>query len=387
MLETIIRNANVNGDITDIGITGDKITAVEKKIQLSAPSEFDASGRVTIPGFIDCHMHLDKSYLIEKADAAYVDGTGAEKGALTRKYKKEFTVEDIYNRAEKVILHALKSGTLALRTNVDVDAIVGLKGIEALIALREKYKNRVTIQIAAFAQEGIFADGETDKLLIEALKMGADLIGGHTITCGEGKKHIDFILNTVNEYDVPADFHLDESGSRADFLLPYVVEKADSMGLGARINAIHMCTLAALSPEERRDAIRQLEKSGIKATIAPTAISTRALAPVKELLESGIVAGLGSDNVRDFFNPLGSGDIKQAAMLLSYLQRFFTEKEQKQIWDMMTVNGAEILGIEQFGITEGAIADITVLDAKTAPEVIALQADPVYLMRSGAEIK
>lgn len=387
MLETIIRNANVNGDITDIGITGDKITAVEKKIQLSAPSEFDASGRVTIPGFIDCHMHLDKSYLIEKADAAYVDGTGAEKGSLTRKYKKDFTVEDIYRRAEKAVRHALKSGTLVLRTNVDVDAIVGLKGIEALLALKEKYKNRITIQVAAFAQEGIFADGVTDKLLADALKMGADLIGGHTITCGEGKKHIDFILEKAREFDVCADFHLDESGSRADFLLPYVAEKVSEMGLCGRINGIHMCTLAALSPEERKDAIGLLAESGIKATIAPTAISTRALAPVKELLLAGVVAGLGSDNIRDFFNPLGSGDIKQAALLLSYSQRFFTRREQEQVWGMITASGAGLLGIEQYGIAEGADANITVLDAVNASLVIATQANPLYLMRSGIEIR
>jgi cytosine/creatinine deaminase len=382
MLDLIVRQANLNGSLRDLGIQGETLVAIADHLNEAAHREVFADGRVVIPGFVDCHLHLDKCLLNEKSP--YVDGTGPEKGALTLKRKVDFTVDDITARAETMIQRAIASGTLALRTNVDVDASVGLKGIQALVALREKYRSLITIQIAAFAQEGVFADGQTESLLEEALKAGADLLGGHTIAKGEGEKHIDFILNLAKKANVDADFHLDESGQRQHYLLPYVIQRMKALGLRGHVNGIHSCTLAALEPQELQEALALMAEQRLSVTVAPTAISTRALAPVKKLLEAGILVGLGSDNIRDFFNPLGSGDIKHAALLLSYVHRFFSADEQTAIWNMITVNGAALLKLPQYGLTlEGAPAHLTVLDALTPQTVIAYTAQPVLLVRSG----
>lgn len=381
MLDLIIRQARLDGTLQDLGIQGDTLVAIVDHLNESAHREVFADGRVAIPGFVDCHLHLDKCLLNEQSP--YVDGTGPEKGALTLQRKVDFTLEDITSRAERMIQRAIASGTLALRTNVDVDASVGLKGIQALIALREKYRSLITIQVAAFAQEGVFADGQTEALLDEALKLGADLVGGHTIAKGEGEKHIDFILNLAKKYNVDADFHLDESGQRQHYLLPYVTEKMRALGLSGRVNGIHNCTLTALEPHELQDALQRMVDQHMSVTVAPTAISTRSLAPVKKLLEAGILVGLGSDNIRDFFNPLGSGDIKHAALLLSYVHRFFTAEEQNAIWKMITVNGAALLKLPHYGLRVGAKAHVTILDAQSPQTVIAYTAQPVFLVRSG----
>ena len=159
------------------------------------------------------------------------------------------------------------------------------------------------------------------------------------------------------------------------------------MGLEGRVNAIHMCTLAALTPEERKRAIELLSEAGFTATIAPTAISTRRIAPVKELIGGGITVGLGSDNIRDFFNPLGSGDVKQVALLLSYIQRFFTDEEVDSVWEMLTYGGARLLGLKEYGISESAAANVTIFGAATPREVLAYQAQPALIVRSGKVIE
>lgn len=382
-MEWIIKNACVGGQLLDIAVDGGKIADMGKNLDYNAEHTYDAKGGITVPGLVDCHAHIDKSHLNEQSP--YVPGTGPEKGALTRGEKAKFTVENITRRAELVIGHAIKTGTLALRTNVDVDGIVGLKGIEALLALRDKYKDTLHLQIAAFAQEGIFQDGKTPELLEEALNMGANLVGGHTITGGEGEKHIDFILDLACKYKVEADFHLDESGSRQHYLLPYLARQMQERGLQGRVNGIHMCTLAALTEEELEEALALLKSSGLKATIAPTAIATRQVAPVKKLLAAGVPVGLGSDNVRDFFNPLGCGDIKQMALLLSYLQAFYTAGEVDSVWRMITEAGAEILGID-YGIKVGGAADVTVFPADNPAEVIASQVQPDFILRKGISL-
>jgi cytosine deaminase len=381
MLDIIIQRANVNGEIVDIAINNGMIVEVSKSISDEAKMLYDAQKRVVIPGFVDCHTHLDKCLLNEKQ--VYVEGSGPEKGALTYAMKKDFTVEDITARAETMIKKAIQAGTLHWRTNVDVDGAVGLKGIEALLALKKKYEHQIHLQVVAFAQEGVFWDGVTEGMLEEALKMGADLVGGHTIAKGEGEKHIDFILNLAKKYNVEADFHLDESGNREHYLLPYLSKKMIELGLEGRVNGIHLCTLSALSEAELEEAMVAIQASKLKVTTAPTAISTRNIAPVKRLLQAGVNVGLASDNMRDFFNPLGNGDIKHVALLLSYIQRFFTEEDIQSMFDMITVMGAKVISVENYGIRVGEVADITVLDAYSPKEVIAYQVQPVLLVRNG----
>jgi cytosine/creatinine deaminase len=385
MLDVLIRKANVNGAIVDIAIKDGVIVDIDNQIYGDANVVFDAQKRITIPGFVDCHTHLDKCLLNEQQP--YQEGTGPQKGALTYEMKKNFTVEDITVRAEKMINRAIKAGTLHWRTNVDVDGSVGLKGIEALLKLKKKYENLIHIQVAAFAQEGVFWDGQTEVLLEEALKIGADLVGGHTIAKGEGEKHIDFILDLAKKYGVKADFHLDESGNREHYLLPYLSKKIVENNLQGQVNGIHLCTLSALTPEELEEAMKYIEDAQLSVTVAPTAISTRNIAPVKRVLKTGVPVGLASDNMRDFFNPLGSGDVKQVALLLSYLQRFFLQEEVEQVFKMITDGGAKVLSLKDYGIKIGATADVTVLDASSVNEVIAYQSQPAFTVRAGTVIE
>jgi cytosine/creatinine deaminase len=385
MLDVLIRKANVNGAIVDIAIKDGVIVDIDNQIYGDANVVFDAQKRITIPGFVDCHTHLDKCLLNEQQP--YQEGTGPQKGALTYEMKKNFTVEDITVRAEKMINRAIKTGTLHWRTNVDVDGSVGLKGIEALLKLKKKYEKLIHIQVAAFAQEGVFWDGQTEVLLEEALKIGADLVGGHTIAKGEGEKHIDFILDLAKKYGVKADFHLDESGNREHYLLPYLSKKIVENNLQGQVNGIHLCTLSALTPEELEEAMKYIEDAQLSVTVAPTAISTRNIAPVKRVLKTGVPVGLASDNMRDFFNPLGSGDVKQVALLLSYLQRFFLQEEVEQVFKMITDGGAKVLSLKDYGIKIGATADVTVLDASSVNEVIAYQSQPAFTVRAGTVIE
>lgn len=381
MIDILITNAKLEGKIVDISITDQRIESIGKLANKDAKIALDAQENIVIPGFVDSHTHLDKCLLNELKP--YQDVTGPEKGKLTVELKEQFTVEDIINRAERMLKSAIQNGTLYVRTNVDVDESVGTKGVEALLHLKKKYEDQINVQVVAFAQEGVFADNKTQDLLRESLQMGADLVGGHTIAKGEGKPHIDFILSLAKEFDVEADFHLDESGNREHYLLPYLCEKMIEMDLGGRVNGIHCCTLSALNEEELEEALDYIKKAQLKVTVAPTAISTRNIAPVKEVLKTNVTMGLGNDNIRDFFNPLGNGDVRHVALLLSYLQRFFTKEENEAIVHMITKGGAEHLGFKDYGIKEQGSADITILNAKNNYELIANQHKPMTIIRKG----
>jgi cytosine/creatinine deaminase len=381
MLDILVRNALVNGQLVDIEIQSGKVISLLPNSSASSKKIIDAKGGLVIPGFIDAHSHLDKSLLNEQSP--YVDGTGPEKGKLTLARKKDFTVQDIYYRAEKMLKRAIRSGTLAIRTNVDVDGFVGLKGIEALLKLKKDYADQIKIQVVAFAQEGVFIDDQTQSLLDQALVLGADLVGGHTIANGEGEKHIDVILGLAKKFNVEADFHLDESGKREHYLLPYLAKQMEALGLQGRVNGIHLCTLSALSEEELTSALELIKKVNLKVTVAPTAISTRALAPVKRLIKNGTLVALGSDNLRDFFNPLGTANVRDVASLLSYVHRFYAADEVEKLFKMITTDGATLLGLKDYSITVNGDANLVILPSNQIAEIMAYQDAPLAVIRRG----
>ena len=52
-----------------------------------------------------------------------------------------------------------------------------LTGLKAMLELREEVSDLVTMQIIAFPQEGMYSFPGGDRLVEEALKMGADVVG------------------------------------------------------------------------------------------------------------------------------------------------------------------------------------------------------------------
>lgn len=289
----------------------------------------------TIPGFSNEHAHLDKGMLVP--GARYEDAPAAVRGEWTRGFKAHFTKTDIYARAEQALLNMISYGTTYVRTHVDVDPLVGLKGIEAILELKENYAKDIVIDITAFNQEGFERYSETEQLLAEALKMGHMGIGGHTLTDSDGEKHIQRIFDLAEQYDVPwIEFHTDESGKPEHFLLPNIAEETKQRGLNGKVYAIHCNTLANVSVDQAKATIEQVVESGLHVVVCPTAIATRAITRTKELLKSGVRLTLGSDNIGDLFNPLGSGNMLNYAQMLTYIQRFYEPDEMQSICDMIT---------------------------------------------------
>ncbi len=290
---------------------------------------------MTFGGWVNDHAHLDKGFLIQ--NHKYLDVSAPERASITRELKKSFTVSDIKIRAAKALQLMMDTGTVYIRTHVDVDPIVGLKGIEALLELKEELADRIILEITAYNQEGFDRYPEVPELLREAMRMGIKGIGGHTSIDANGRLHIDRTLSLAEEGGAEwIEFHTDETGRPADFLLPYLAEKSISEGIGPMITAIHCNSLSYVSDIAAEAAIELAARAGLQVTVCPTAMATRKLTKIKRMLDSEIRVRLGSDNIGDMFNPLGSGNMVQYAQLLAYDQRFFEADELQQLLQMMT---------------------------------------------------
>ena len=340
----------------------------------------NAKGQLLIPGLVDAHVHLDKALLLDRYPA--VEGTFAEALQKTLQAKHEYTVTDIQTRARKIIEKAIAFGTTAMRTHVEVDPILQLKSLEALLPLKREYAWGIDLQLAIFAQEGITNQPGTIDLLQQAMVMGGDAIGSAPYVDPDPEENIRTIFNLAQKFDCDVDFHLDFLDDDAPLLLPIVIEETQKRNWHNRVCLGHMTKLAGLTPERLADLIPQLRETGIAVLALPatdlymmarqdTHNVRRGVAPLNRLAESGVRVGLATNNVQNLFTPFGDGDVLKICTLLAQVLQLGTTASHQLCLEMATSKAAQAIGIDDYGIEVGKVADLVLLDAYSVSEAIA----------------
>src|SRR5215470_6650887 len=208
-MDLILRNACLASDpgrLTDIGIAGGRIAALAPQLA-AAGEELDVGGRLVSPGFVETHLHLDKSCILDRC--------GAEQGNLDEairevaRVKAAFTPQDVYARAKRVLERCILNGTTHIRTHVEVDPGIGLRGLEGVLPLVREYAWAVDLEICIFPQEGLLNRPGTEALMIAALEQGGNLIGACPYTDTNPHGQIDRIFSLAGELGVDIDMHLD----------------------------------------------------------------------------------------------------------------------------------------------------------------------------------
>jgi len=196
------------------------------------PGVLNVGDRLVLPGFVDAHVHLDKAYLLDRCCAKTGDFTEALEQTMAA--KRNFSHDDIVQRARRMIENAIAFGTTLLRTHAEVDHVVGLTAVQALLALRDDYAWALTIQVAAFAQEGITNVAGCVDLLRKALEMGCDVIGSAPYCDPDPIQNICQVFDLAQKFNCAVDFHLDyhwETRNSPIFIL-FCRKQSDVAGSG-----------------------------------------------------------------------------------------------------------------------------------------------------------
>ena len=339
----------------------------------------DAKGQLLIPGLVDAHIHLDKALLLDRYPA--VEGSFTEALQKTLQAKQEYTITDIQNRARNIIEKAIAFGTTAMRTHVEVDPILQLKSLEALLPLKAEYAWGITLQLAVFAQEGITNQSGTADLLRKAMAMGGDVIGSAPYVDSNPEENIRIIFDIAQEFDCDVDFHLDFLDDEAPLLLPIVIEETLKRGWHNRVCLGHMTRLAGLTPTELIALVPALKEAGIAILALPatdlymmarqdTYNVRRGIAPIHQLAELGVKVGLATNNVQNLFTPFGDGDVLKICTLLAQVLQLGTTASHQLCLEMATSRAAEAIGINNYGIAIGKVADLILLEASSVSEAI-----------------
>jgi cytosine/creatinine deaminase len=396
--DILIKNVALPGidGLRDIGIAGGRFTGIEPGLSSPSALVLDAEGRMAVAGFVEPHIHLDKALISERAPVN-VSGTLTEAIEILWEIKRNYTVDEIADRAGRVLTRAIEHGISRLRSHVDVDPIGGTRPAEGLIRARERFRDWIDIQIVAFPQEGIVKSPGTEALMRRAIELGVDVVGGMPFNENspeDSRRHIEIVFDIARAFDADIDMHVDETDDPNARTLEVVAELTIARGWQGRVTAGHTCALAAYSRDYADHVIAKLREANVNMIANPATNlmlqgrlddypKRRGVTQVKELLAAGVNVACGQDCVHDTFYPFGQNDPLEIGFLLCHASHMSQPAEILNVMEMVTSNGARALRVPDFGVAVGGVADLVVLDARDAREAFAIRTPRRWVIRKG----
>jgi cytosine/creatinine deaminase len=375
----------------DIGIAGGRIVEIAPAIAADAPRE-ELDGRLVIAGFVESHIHLDKSCILDRHHAGH--GTLEEAIASVAAAKRAFTEADVYARARRTLEKAIVQGTTRMRTHVEVDPRIALAGFAAARRLQHDYRWAIDLEICVFPQEGLINDPGTEELLVEACEQGADLIGGCPYTDSDPLTHIAHIFDLARRFDLDIDFHLDFDLDPSWMHLDEVCRHTEAHRWGGRVAVGHVTKLSTVDHARLAAIGRRLAEAGVAVTVLPATDLflmgrahqhnvPRGVAPAHRLLAQGVTCSLATNNVLNPFTPFGDCSLLRMANLYANIAQLGRPAELRACLDLVTTLPARLLNATDYGIAVGHPADLVVLDSRDPAMAVAELAPPLLGLKRG----
>ena len=351
----------------------------------------DAQGNLVTESFINPHLHLCKVYTRQMMDEEaltdyHAEGMGKSMTTieLAARIKEKYDEAWIIKNVRKAVAQAAIHGNTHIRAFADVDSKARLKGVKALIRARDEFKGIVEIQVCAFAQDGWVREPGVDKLMRQAMELGADVVGGIPwieYTEADVQQHVREIFDLAQEFNKDVSMLVDDAGDPGLRSLEAMAVEAIRRGWQGRALAHHARAMA-LYPQPYFQKIAALLKQARMAVVSDP--HTGPLhARVKELLVEGVTVCLGQDDISDAYYPFGRNNMLEVAFLAAHLLWMTTNRELEILYDMVTFNAAQAMNVNDHQLKVGASANLVVLNAPNVLEAMREHAAPRYVITNG----
>ncbi|MEY8835035.1 amidohydrolase family protein [Phaeobacter italicus] len=396
MFDLLIKGGTLpDGSVADIGIAGDTIAEIAPALEATAKETIDATGDLVSPPFVDPHFHMDAtlSYGQPRVNAS---GTLLEGINLWGELREEASVEDMVERALTYCDWAASMGLLAIRTHVDTTPD-HLRGVTAMLELREAVKDYIDLQLVAFPQDGLYRTETGRANLLRALDMGVDVVGGiphFERTMQEGADSLVDLCRIAAERGLMVDIHCDETDDPLSRHIETLARETLRHGLGGRVAGSHLTSMHSMDNYYVSKLLPLIAEAGVSAIPNPlinivlqgrhdSFPKRRGLTRVKEMQAHGIAVGWGQDCVLDPWYSLGTGDMLDVAFMGLHVAQMTHPEEMARCFTMVTETNAQIIGLEGYGLKKGAKASLVVLDAATPTEAVRLRPARLAVVAKG----
>jgi len=396
MFDLIVKGGTLpDGSTADIGIAGDRITAIAPTIGAQAGQVIDATGDLVSPPFVDPHFHLDAtlSYGLPRINAS---GTLLEGIGLWGELKQIVTQDEMIDRALAYCDWAVSQGLLAIRSHVDT-CDDRLLGVEAMLEVRARVRPYLDLQLVAFPQDGFYRDPTARANTIRALDMGVDVVGGiphFERTMADGAASVRELCEVAAARGLMVDMHCDESDDPFSRHIETLTCETQRLGLQGRVAGSHLTSMHSMDTYYVSKLLPLMAEAQIAAIPNPlinivlqgrhdTYPKRRGLTRVKEMQAHGITVGWGQDCVLDPWYSLGTADMLDVAFMGLHVAQMTSPEDMARCFDMVTTQNARIMGLDGYGIAPGKTASLVVLDAGTPIEALRLRPARLAVVSKG----
>ena len=358
----------------------------------------DGEEGVVYPPFVEPHIHLDATQTAGQPNWNQ-SGTLFEGIERWSERKSLLSNEDVKSRAWKTLKWQIANGVQYVRTHVDVSDPT-LTALKAMLEVKKEIAPWVDLQIVAFPQEGILSYPNGEKLLDQAMEMGADVVGGiphfeFTREYGVESMHIAFDI--ARKYNKQIDIHCDEIDDEQSRFVETVAALALKYDMGEKVTASHTTAMHSYNNAYASRLFRLLKMSKIHFVANPlvnihlqgrfdTYPKRRGVTRVKEMLKNNINVCFGHDDVFDPWYPLGTANMLQVLHMGLHVCQLMGYGQINDGLKLVTENSAKALGLTDYGIQEGNSANFIVLPAENGFDAVRRQVPTRYSIRHGKVI-
>ena len=384
-----------DGTVADIGIKGEKIAAIEPRLEAAAGRVVDATGNLVSQPFIDPHFHMDAtlSYGLPRINAS---GTLLEGIALWGELKPLLTHEAVKERALAYCDWAVSMGLLAIRTHVDV-CDDRLLAVEALLEVKKEIAPYLDLQLVAFPQDGFYRSPSARANTLRALDLGVDVVGGiphFERTMTDGTRSVTELCEIAAQRGLAVDMHCDETDDPLSRHIEQLAYETQRLGLQGRVAGSHCTSMHSMDNYYVSKLLPLIAEADVSIIPNPlinimlqgrhdTFPKRRGLTRVKEMQALDIRVGWGQDCVLDPWYSLGTADMLDVAFMGLHVAQMSSPAGMAKCFDMVTNVNAAIMGFDHLGLEIGKRASLVVLDAGNAIEAVRLRPDRLCVISRG----
>lgn len=398
--DLLIQRARLRGqgdDLFDITVKQSRIASILPAMAgpAAAGAVIDAAGGLVTESFVNPHLHLCKVYTLARMDeAALRDYHGQQMGKamtaieLAAVVKEQYAEDWILENVRRALGQAARYGNTHIRAFADVDSKARLEGVKALLRAREEFWGVVELQVVAFAQDGIVREPGTVELLREAMHLGVDVVGGIPwieYTDADVAEHVRVVFDIAQEFDVDVSMLVDDAGDPGLRSLELMAVETIRRGWQGRVLAHHARAMALYPQPYFQKLVALLRQARLGVVSDPHTGPLHAR--VQELLAEGVLVCLGQDDISDAYYPYGRNNMLEVAFLASHLLWMTTAAGMETLYDMVTTRAAAAMGLHDFALRPGALANLVVLDAPNVLEALRHHAAPLHVISHGRVVR
>lgn len=401
---TVYKNAKLrHGKGTcDIVVDNGKYIDISKNAGEKYPEAkvIDLEGRLVSEPYVESHIHLDYVYTASLPKEETASGTLFEAIDKWSESKAALTAEVIKNRAREAVKNQIKYGVGYIRTHVDVTD-PNLTAFKAMLELKEELRDTVTMQLIAFPQEGYYAYEGGAELVEEAVKMGADVVGGiphFEFTREMGVESVKCAFEIAQKYDRLVDIHCDETDDEQSRFVEMIASEAYFSGLTDRVTASHTCAMGSYNNAYAFKMMSKFQRAKLNFVSCPTENcylqgrydsfpKRRGLTRINELVENGLNVSFAQDSISDPWYPLGNGNLMNQVDFGLHLGHMMSVEQIRNGLDFITRNGAKTLHLgDSYEMKVNNPANFIVIEAEDELDAIRNRAGVLMHIRNGKVI-